>query len=742
MSAAVTPPPPRLGERLLDDGLLRASQLESHLRDQAEVGCHLGELLVARGAVAESAVWKSLASAWDVPWMEMTLDTVDPATALLLDPITSVESGVLPFKESGGLIWIAAIDPSDGAVRATVSREITRPLLWFAATPSSLRKVQAALFDHALGEAAVATLRSAHPDASAERQLTGRQVAFGLGGFGLLLIALVLWRGAAMVAVMGAVVIFYAVWLAYRTWVIVNGARTRSGETVDATEARGLKDLPVYTVLCPLYHEGSVVEQLVRQIESIDYPSVKLDVKLLVEAGDRETKAVLDSIDLPPCCEVLVVPDMAPQTKPKACNYGLQFARGEFVVIFDAEDRPEPDQLRKALGLFRRHQDSPGRPVGCVQARLAYYNARQNWLTGWFALEYLSWFDFFLPGLVKLGLPVPLGGSSNHFPTSVLRQMGCWDAFNVTEDADLGIRLHRAGYRTVIVDSVTWEEANSDFVNWTKQRSRWGKGYFVTWAVNMRRPVRLWRELGARAWLSVQMTLAGTYLTAVLNLLLWGLMVVWILGQPTAVASLFPSGIYYLAMLELLLGNFFFLYVTLWCATESGAFGLTRLALSYPAYWVMMSVAMVKASLQLLTDHVYWEKTIHGLTPPSGGPPTAGRPPDPKLADLSPRLEPVPVRHLARALKPGGGHSRRRGLRWIAPGLTVGLTAAVAAVTWAGMAATSNAALRARLDQAQPPAAASVSPALAGQVGPDSKITSLDTGAKGRGLMHPLGGDS
>jgi hypothetical protein len=700
MRATVALPLPRLGESLVTQHQLSEDELAAHLRDQVEIGCRLGELLVASGAVSEQVVWQTLASGWELPWINLTPDSVDPVVASSLAPLDSVHLGALPFKESAGLVWVAASDPMDESVRTTVRQHIAKPLRWFTASPTSLRQVQAEIFRRQLGEAAVATLATTDPDASAERQLTRRQAGVGLGWLGLLLVAVVLWRGAAMVAGMSFVVVVYAAWLAYRTWVIVHGARTRSGEPVESAEARSLSDLPVYTILCPLYREGPVVGQLVRQIASLDYPSVKLDVKLLVEEGDQETKTALASLVLPDYCEVLVVPGIAPQTKPKACNYGLQFARGDYVVIFDAEDRPEPDQLRKALVVFRRHQGSPGRPVGCVQARLAYHNARQNWLTGWFALEYLSWFDFFLPGLVKLGLPVPLGGSSNHFSTAVLRQMGCWDAFNVTEDADLGIRLHRAGYRTVIVDSVTWEEANSDFVNWTKQRSRWGKGYFVTWAVNMRRPIRLWREIGPAAWMSVQMTLAGTYLTAVLNLVLWGLMVVWILGQPTAIATLFPSGIYYLAMLELLLGNFFFLYVTLWCATESGAFGLTRLALSYPVYWVMMSVAMVKASLQLLTDHVYWEKTIHGLTPPPGGPaePAPGQLASPRL-----RLELVPATDPTRMHQAGSDNRRPRpGLRWIAPGLTAALLAVVVAVTWLGMAAASSAALQARLGRTQP----------------------------------------
>ena len=629
-------------------------------------------------------MWSELAAGWGVPIVDPAAMALDRHCASILTPAEAHRLQVVPFKRTRGKVWIAAADPTDEETRVGVAASAGHSIRWFAATPSAIRRAQLSLFGDRILARAISSLRDVHEDASAERQLTPRQWHLALGLSGLAVLALVIWRGAALMAAMSVVTFAYALWLAFRIRVIARGAKAGSGEHVAASELGALSDLPVYTVLCPMYREASVLPELLRQLQALDYPRTKLDVKLLVEEDDQQTRDRLAQLLVPPFCEVLVVPNGGPRTKPKACDYGLQFARGEYVVIFDAEDRPEPDQLKKALAVFRRHADDGGAPLGCVQARLAYHNANQNWLTGWFALEYLSWFDYFLPGLVSLGMPVPLGGSSNHFPITALRKVGSWDPFNVTEDADLGVRLHRAGYRTLIVDSVTWEEANSDFVNWTKQRSRWGKGYFVTWAVNMRHPVQLWRDLGWRAWMSVQLTLAGTYVTAVLNLLLWGLMVVWILGQPTAVAALFPPEIYYLALLELLLGNFFFVYVTLWCATESGAFGLARLALTYPAYWVMMSIAALKASFQLLTDHVYWEKTTHGLTPP---PPGSGVS-DGRAMELLGRLasprDGAITPHLSSAAGVDSASPRRR---WAAQAATVAGLAAVAAATWASLAA-------------------------------------------------------
>ena len=215
----------------------------------------------------------------------------------------------------------------------------------------------------------------------------------------------------------------------------------------------------------------------------------------MVEEDDLETvaaaKALLDG-DVP--FEIIEVPPGGPRTKPKAANYALAFARGEYLVVYDAEDRPERDQLKKAVATFRA---SP-RQTACLQARLNFYNADHNWLTKMFALDYALWFDTLLPGLDRIGVPMPLGGTSNHFRTSVLRDIGGWDAFNVTEDADIGIRLSQLGYRVSMLDSNTFEEAPVTIGAWLKQRSRWLKGYMQTWLVHMRDPLALVRRTGLR----------------------------------------------------------------------------------------------------------------------------------------------------------------------------------------------------------------------------------------------------
>ena len=196
---------------------------------------------------------------------------------------------------------------------------------------------------------------------------------------------------------------------------------------------------------------------MLHNLSQLDYPKSKLDILILLEEDDAETIAAAKAAQPPGNVRFVIVPDQIPKTKPKALNVGLYFARGDYLVIYDAEDQPDPDQLKKAVIAFR---DGP-KNLACVQSALNYYNAHENALTRMFTLEYSYWFDYLLPGLHRLGLPIPLGGTSNHFRTEVLRSLGAWDPFNVTEDADLGVRASVRGYSVGIINSTTYEEASA-----------------------------------------------------------------------------------------------------------------------------------------------------------------------------------------------------------------------------------------------------------------------------------------
>jgi len=270
---------------------------------------------------------------------------------------------------------------------------------------------------------------------------------------------------------------------------------------------------------------------------------------------------------------------------------------------------PSPSSFAGAATVLARHGDD----VACVQAQLSFSNVHQNIITRWFTLEYAVWFALFLPGLVASGAPVPLGGTSNHFRRSVLDELAAWDPFNVTEDADLGVRMHRRGYRTRVVQSITLEEANSDFVNWVKQRSRWYKGYLQTWLVHLRHPRQLLDELGWKGFLRYNLFVGCTPVLALLNPAFWTLTIIWFVGKPHFIRDVFPAPVFFLGLACWAFGNFTIAYLWIVATRLTKRSDLLVAALLVPAYWVMMAVAAVKALVQLVINPSYWEKTTHGL---------------------------------------------------------------------------------------------------------------------------------
>lgn len=370
-------------------------------------------------------------------------------------------------------------------------------------------------------------------------------------------------------------------------------------------------ELPIYSVLCPLYKEGNVLSHFIAAIKKLDWPKEKLDVLLLLEEDDKDTLGSVQSLNLPQNFRVLVVPNSAPKTKPKACNYGLAFAKGEYVVVYDAEDKPDPLQLKKAYLSFK---DLP-KEVVCLQSKLNYYNPHQNILTRLFTTEYSLWFDLILPGLQSVETTIPLGGTSNHFKVSALRFLDAWDPFNVTEDCDLGARLFKSGFRTAIIDSTTYEEANSELSGWLRQRSRWIKGYMQTYLVHMRNPLAFIKRHGIHA-LYFQLVIGARMTFMVINPILWFMTASYFaFNKYTGVfiESLYPAGIYYFANATLVFGNFMYFYVYMIGCAKRDRWELMKYVFLVPFYWFLMSLAALKAFYQLMVRPYYWEKTQHGL---------------------------------------------------------------------------------------------------------------------------------
>ena len=307
--------------------------------------------------------------------------------------------------------------------------------------------------------------------------------------------------------------------------------------------------------------------------------------------------------------EIIIAPPIGPRTKPKALNVALPFARGAYTVVYDAEDKPEPDQLRRALDAFRKG----GNRLACVQASLTIDNTADNWLAGMFTANYAGQFDVFLRGLAALQLPFPLGGSSNHFRTAVLRKAGGWDSYNVTEDADLGIRLYRLGYRATAIASTTYEEAPARFVPWLKQRSRWYKGWMQTWFVHMRRPGRLFRELTPAGAIAFQIFFAANVLAALIHPLFMAGLGFTLYALPTPWANTVMENAAPIFVTSLLSGYASTIVLDVIGLRRRGLLGQAWVLMLTPLHWLLLSVAAWRALFQLIYDPQRWEKTEHGM---------------------------------------------------------------------------------------------------------------------------------
>ncbi len=467
-------------------------------------------------------------------------------------------------------------------------------------------------------EQATRGLRSARPELSAATPAPLWQSGALAGGLLTLLVGLIIapWA-ASMVLLAGLSLPFFCV-VTLRGLALVL-SRPEDHER-GAPRARAV--WPTYSILVPLYREAHVVPGLVGALTALDYPASALDILLVLEASDPETRAAVDAIRLPAHMRVVVVPDGLPRTKPKALNYALSLTEGEFVVVFDAEDRPEPDQLNRAVAAFERAVRS-GERLACVQARLNIYNPSETWLTRQFTLEYTALFDCLLPTLQRLGLPLPLGGTSNHFPRRVLDVAGGWDPFNVTEDADLGIRLARMGWKVGVLGSTTWEEAPATFAVWKGQRTRWLKGWMQTFLVHLREPPRTMHELGPKGFLGLVVLMGGMLLSALVHPWFYVLFAHDLVTGTLTSAPADPAArlLWQLGLFNLVMGYVTGAALGAVAAVRRGAGGLAGHVLLMPFYWLLISYAAYRGLWQLAVAPFLWEKTEHRARGDSREPP-------------------------------------------------------------------------------------------------------------------------
>ena len=511
-------------------------------------------------------------------------------------------------------------DKQNFRVEPGIHTHVTRYTRWLhinnsiAVSPQTIQAYQdAALESKKIGTRDICTFAPFQERDSALQVITTHQILFLMILVLGWIVGLFLLHIAIFTITFGLITLLYSSGFIASSLLATSSFKGHSGEKIAEEIIIALDQLGIewstYTVLCPLYKEAAVVPQLVEAMKSLDYPIDKLQVLFLTEEHDNETRTALYKMHIPPHFTILTVPNGSPQTKPRACNFGLLQATGQFIVIFDAEDKPEPYQLKKAILTFANH----GSEVACVQAKLNYYNSTQNLLTRWLTAEYSTWFDIMLLGLQRTGFSLPLGGTSNHFRTEVLRMLGGWDAFNVTEDCDLGLRISQYNLKTVILDSSTSEEATSQLKTWLFQRSRWIKGYLQTYLVHMRHPLQTLQRGHVRKFFSVQLIVGAWTAVLFINPFMWALTLFYMLFRPVQLYNLlFPGPILYMGAVCLILGNFFYIYIHVLGCLRRREYALIKWVLLSPLYWIMMSVSAYIALYQLIIKPHYWEKTQHG----------------------------------------------------------------------------------------------------------------------------------
>lgn len=415
-----------------------------------------------------------------------------------------------------------------------------------------------------------------------------------------------------IVVLMSILAIVYFSDLLFNLYLIYKSFSKNPDLKVEKKDIENNNEWPTYTVLCPLYKEAQVLEQFVKAMSELEYPKEKLQIILLLEEDDVSTIEHAQKLNLPAEFEISILPHSYPKTKPKALNYGLLKAKGEFVVIYDAEDIPDKDQLKKAVIGFKMSDPK----TVCIQAKLNFYNPRQNILTKLFAAEYALWFDLVLTGLQSIGAPIPLGGTSNHFRKDKISELKGWDPFNVTEDCDLGMRLVKKGYKTAILDSNTMEEANSRPLNWYKQRTRWIKGYIQTYLVHMRKPSEFITDLKNPNIITFQLVVGGKILSMFVNPLMWILTISYFVFRSTigsTIESFFPTNIFYLSIFSLIFGNFLYMYYYMIGCVKRNFDDIMKYSIFIPIYWLGMSIAAFGAVWSFIFTPHYWAKTKHGM---------------------------------------------------------------------------------------------------------------------------------
>lgn len=602
----------KLKNFLLKEAVVEKQVLQECSKIASEVDKMLAEVILSREDISPYVLYKKIAEFEELEFADLRAQQCDKN--LLSSDMRDdyLKFSAIPWKIDGGDVVIATSAISD-ALKIWASDMYGNQCRFAITTPFDISGSVNNLFAAENDIDAREKLWRNQPECSAKDPVSRRDIAVFIG-FLLVIVGLgVKYPVSTLSAAFVITSTFYTATMIFKAVLLVIGyfAGKEAENNDKITDIRD-GDLPVYTILVPLYKEERTLQKLVDSIQALDYPKTKLDVKLIVEEDDLLTINAIKKLRASRIFEMVVVPFSNPRTKPKACNYALRFARGEYVTIYDAEDSPEPQQLKKVLYKFQ----NGGHKMACVQARLNYFNRNENLLTRMFAIEYSTLFDLSLFALEKTGIPIPLGGTSNHFRTEILRALDAWDPYNVTEDADLGLRIYQKGLTCSVVWSLTKEEAPISMWAWIKQRTRWIKGHMQTYLVHMRDPIRLYKKLGLTGFMGMQFFLGAPTVIFLVSPIMWLVCALFVSGTvqigidaPEWFDALLKFNISFLCF-----GLVLQVVFALAAIMRNGWKDMIPYSLLYPFYWTLHSVASFRALWQLVVCPHHWEKTTHGVS--------------------------------------------------------------------------------------------------------------------------------
>lgn len=606
----------RIGDLFVQKGYITEKQLKEALDYQLKYGGRLGWILASLGYVNRLQFFETLANQYNLEFIKdikYIIKTIDASIIRRFDPFLLTDVQAIPYKVEKNKATILTSYPKSKSLEEFVDKYFKDYIVDYKViTDLDLSKILTYFFKDSYLDKAIRGLFYLSPELSASRVFSKGQVIF----VGLAIFSSLVWiyfnLKSYLVFLIAILQIFYFMIVSFKFIVSMAGAKSELEQYVTDEEVKNLKDeeLPVYTVLIPVYKEPEVINILIEGLKKIDYPQNKLDIILLLEEDDNITLEAAKNNKPPANWRFVILPNAIPKTKPKACNYGLFFSRGKYLTIYDAEDIPDKDQLKKCIIAFKKSS----KDYICFQCALNYFNKDENLLTKMFTLEYSYWFDYLLPGLFNLKLPIPLGGTSNHFDVDKLKEIGAWDPFNTTEDADLGVRARAKDYKVGVVNSTTYEEANARIGNWIRQRSRWVKGYMQTWLVYLRNNNVLLKNVGVKGYIGFNLLVGGTPVAFLINPIMWGIFLLWIITKSHFIESLFPNYILYISLYNLLFGNFIGIYLNMIAVFRRKYYNLLPYAFLNPIYWLLHSIASYKALFELFTKPFYWQKTQHGIT--------------------------------------------------------------------------------------------------------------------------------